>query len=429
MGITPTTWNPSDISAGLPLSNGNLTVGIDSSGSWKAVRAIFPCVDGLYYWEINLAMNYDWPFFAGVATADADLDAYPEDSLEVWMAGMDLLVHGGSVGAGPNGANGVLRFALNKTDGKLWIAKDAGAWYGGGDPEAGTSPTFSGITGTIFPIIYKWCYNVTDRPTTADFGATAFTYAAPSGYEEGYGEDTNVIISGVNLSAIASMSASVPLIPPVILEALAGLSVGSVGADYVLVAGALQVTSGLTIDGVLIFVEGSSRITYELVLTGDADGLSDLTVPISSFQARLRSGDPSFLSVVVPGTAHDAEINARSNGDLVIYMVKTLDSGNIIREEIARATLETIRLDEGEISQSVTLSGHKTLTFSNKAVSLSGGSYKAVTNGMLRYRCSPHIYLKPGDTVTVDGSTFIADSITISISVDQQTMEVAEEGA
>ncbi len=42
-------------------------------------------------------------------------------------------------------------------------------------------------------------------------------------------------------------------------------------------------------------------VRYYCTLTGAPDGLSDLTIPISSFQATKRTGESTYLSVVVPG--------------------------------------------------------------------------------------------------------------------------------
>ena len=45
-----------------------------------------------------------------------------------------------------------LRCAYDAPAGKFWIGNSAG-WFGGGNPETGVNPTFSGITGAIYPMI------------------------------------------------------------------------------------------------------------------------------------------------------------------------------------------------------------------------------------------------------------------------------------
>jgi len=94
--------------------------------------------------------------------------------------------------------------------------------------------------------------------------------------------------------------------------------------------------------------------------------------------------------------------------------------------EISRASLENITTDRGASSESITLVGHKTTTYSPKAVNLTGTSYTNLRDGSLRYRCSPDLYVRPGDTVTVGDDTFTVGEISWTVSVDAETFEVAE---
>ncbi len=55
-------------------------------------------------------------------------------------------------------------------------------------------------------------------------------------------------------------------------------------------------------------------IVYICTLTGSQDATTDVEIPISSFQARLRTADPTYLSVVVPGFDYADRINNRPNG-------------------------------------------------------------------------------------------------------------------
>ena len=68
--------------------------------------------------------------------------------------------------------------ALDLTAGKLWYGKD-GVWMAG-DPAAGTGATHTGVSGTLFPAGNAGAYP--NFNITANFGATAFAYAAPSGF-------------------------------------------------------------------------------------------------------------------------------------------------------------------------------------------------------------------------------------------------------
>jgi hypothetical protein len=173
------------------------------------------------------------------------------------------------------------------------------------------------------------------------------------------------------------------------------------------------------------FIDRDFIVSYLCALS--SPGLPDITLPMSSFQARFRSGDPSFLSVVIPGMEHAGNIVDRANGILRVYMVKTYRDGNRIAECIGMADLDDIRIDEGTLHQSVTLSGYKTETHAAKTINLASASYRMVYQGRKRYRCQPNLYLRPGYTVVVNGETFRADVITWAIGPGTEIMEVAEE--
>jgi len=165
-------------------------------------------------------------------------------------------------------------------------------------------------------------------------------------------------------------------------------------------------------------------IRYKLTLS---DGiLDDIDIPISSFQGRFRTGDPTFLSVVVPGNDQYEDITDRDEGDLILTMQYLIDGVVYHSEEICTVDLEDIRIDEGAGSVSVTLSGHRTVTHIPKTTQLTGESYKAVYGGKIRYRCTPDLYLRPGDICIVGDDTFTAGVITWMVNPSYVTMEVEE---
>jgi hypothetical protein len=105
---------------------------------------------------------------------------------------------------------------------------------------------------------------------------------------------------------------------------------------------------------------------YQCVLTGIADGLDDLIIPISSFQATLRRGDlyfyPRFnfnplliwwpyypllieLSCVIPGSIdYIVDIMDRTHGEIVINKGYKYSDGTINTEEIVRVTYESLQI-------------------------------------------------------------------------------------
>lgn len=251
----------------------------------------------------------------------------------------------------------------------------------------------------------------------------------------------------------------------------------------------LAVTASMSCESVLSFPDSNYTLSYVCYLTPPSGTeLSALTIPMSSFQGRFKNGDPSYLSVVTPGLMLAVDISSifdyssaaarvvagilSPGGDLIpvitssapvlsVYMVKTYADGHQISEQLMAVDLEDVRIDQGGSNQSITLEGHTTKTYSvpyalsglefigeeeggaamavplripstvdpdtaGKIILLEGATYKLLSNGGLRYRCTPNMFVRPGDVVSVNGDVFRADEISFMISVEQQVMEVAE---
>jgi len=188
--------------------------------------------------------------------------------------------------------------------------------------------------------------------------------------------------------------------------------------------------TGIAVDfgGASSFETGSAIIRYFCLLTGAADGTTDLTLPMASFQARRRSGDPTYLSVVIPTVDYADEITARPNGTLKIQ--HAYEQNGVIKqtETIMETSLDEVNPDEGGTNQSTTLVGYSTSTYSAKAVTLSGVTYRSTRAGKYHYRLAkPYIFLNPGDTVTIldDGVVFEVDTMSYFINQTTSTIELA----
>lgn len=170
---------------------------------------------------------------------------------------------------------------------------------------------------------------------------------------------------------------------------------------------------------------------YYFKLTDPKGDQGDVWIPISSFQSRRRNGAPSYLQVVVPGYDSVPDIEARTGGNLEVYLTHKLENEIVRQTKIIDATMDEIRIDEGSNSKSVTLTGYKTETFVSKSVELEGATYRSTTSGKLRYRiASPSLDLNPGDTVSISGDVFKADVVSYYFGAKRngmsQNMEVAE---
>ncbi len=166
----------------------------------------------------------------------------------------------------------------------------------------------------------------------------------------------------------------------------------------------------------------SAVARFYCTLTGAADGLADIELPISSFQARKRQGESNFLSVIVPGMAYAEAVAARSNGELYIEMAYLVNGEATIREEIIRVEDLEINIYEGASSRSINLSGYREATYVAKNASISGSNYKYTMSGRRGFRFpQPDPYLNPGDTLTIEDTD---DELT----VDQISYVIAARG-
>lgn len=107
-----------------------------------------------------------------------------------------------------------------------------------------------------------------------------------------------------------------------------------------------------------IFSINYANKVYIFTLTGTEDGVSDIEIPISSFQSRLQNNGITYLSVVIPGIDYLSAINARLNGELVLKMGYKDGDTILISEIIAQAFLENLRYDEGATNEAIILDGH-----------------------------------------------------------------------
>jgi hypothetical protein len=171
----------------------------------------------------------------------------------------------------------------------------------------------------------------------------------------------------------------------------------------------------------------SRKFFFTLTGDGETPQVVDVEIPISSFQCRRREDSPTYLSVVVPGSAYSSQIAARPNGDLKLEMAYIQHGVTAYRSTIALVDLEAVRIDEGGGSKSTTLIGHRTTTYTPKSIDIQDIIYSRLREGKYTYRCSnPDLYLSPGDTAIADGNEFTVDEIQYVVSPQLQMMEIKE---
>ena len=253
-------------------------------------------------------------------------------------------------------------------------------------------------------------------PVPVDIG-----FPAPAALDMGFGS-TPVVLTGINqwIDADAAQIASWP-----------SPSLVTIGTDLSIQFTAAQMHITPNTGYPEIFQIMNPSILYYFILTGAPDSLDDETIPISSFQARYRSDASTYLSVVIPdGATWIDAVEARPNGELVIKMALATAGVIYQNDEILRVSLDAdgIRYDAGSTSESITLVGHKVESFeSPQTIELSDVVYRRQNgDGTITLRCAaPNIYLRPGDTAEYGDDSITVDTISYSISVSLQTVEVS----
>ena len=184
-----TALNPADMGANLSLSNGDLTVTKTAGVAYSAVRALTGLSSGKYYWELSATLLSGGDRLAtfGVATSSHVLDNYIGINSEGrgYFAQNGAIYPGGAAyGGGALGDGVILGCALDMDNGRIYWSV-AGEWRNFGDPETGTNPAFSDLSGlTVYPAVSLYDGTL-PHSATINFGASPFTYSAPAGYTAG----------------------------------------------------------------------------------------------------------------------------------------------------------------------------------------------------------------------------------------------------
>jgi hypothetical protein len=153
----------------------------------------------------------------------------------------------------------------------------------------------------------------------------------------------------------------------------------------------------------VVHVPRTARSIFRCILTGAENGLDDLHLPISAFNATVRDGDPSYLSCKVPnGSEYEADILLRPDGDIVVRCGVILGNGTEYTEEIVRVNYEDMLIERTSSIDNLTINGHKTRTLGqSKDWSITGVSFYSMNaSGKRRVRGDIDFQLSCGDICT-----------------------------
>lgn len=191
------TWNPADKHAEITLSNGDLSADISAlsvSFDRRAVRGTI-VASGRRYYELTVDVKSGGSLIGiGLAQAGAPLIHGDYTSQAVRMYQQSGAKNGGGVFAGYGaswGQGDVISIVWDGDTGSLHF------WKNGADQ----GEAFSGVTGEWYPFLYFTKDNSAHvSEVTAAFGATAWAYSPPSGFE---GWSTRVRVAGQHTAPYA----------------------------------------------------------------------------------------------------------------------------------------------------------------------------------------------------------------------------------
>lgn len=174
-GPTYATWNPADKNTNVTLSNGDLTA--YKSDSYGGVRSTVAVSTGKWYWEVLIdsgAGNYP---MVGVCPLSLGINT---DGMKSSQSFMYCMTNGYKVNSSwPGSAYGAtcvngdrIGVALDMTAGTITFYKNG----------VSQGVAFSGVTGTLCAVVSSGSGPIQE---TANFGASAFNYSVPSGFNAG----------------------------------------------------------------------------------------------------------------------------------------------------------------------------------------------------------------------------------------------------
>lgn len=163
---------------------------------------------------------------------------------------------------------------------------------------------------------------------------------------------------------------------------------------------------------------------FVATLTGAADALPDVALPLSSLRVTHRDATSSSFSAVVPSLDWITAIQDRPNGQLVVDVYEGDQD-----TELMRGSIYSLRFDQGGTSQSISLSGAPSQADPPEAThTLAGVSYRAWTDaGERRLRAAPLPALRAGDTVIDEGQSYLVDTVTWTAKATANSLQVQME--
>lgn len=150
-------WNSGDLS-GMTLSGFDM-VAAETAGVHSGVRANVGRRSGKFYFEVEVVSGAGDDWLAGLCNGSVSLaSAWSSAGYRImYRGGGSLWADGTNFSSGSGLSNGdKVCFAVDLDTRKCWMRVNGGAWIGGGDPAAGTTPTRTlGGTDALYPVAHS----------------------------------------------------------------------------------------------------------------------------------------------------------------------------------------------------------------------------------------------------------------------------------
>lgn len=154
-GTALTAWNPGYLSPSATVAAANTELRAATTATYANSRSLSPLSGDVYFsarCEKGLAANYGFGITdAAVSLTSAGRYTGDQNSIGLWYEGR-VYMGGTSIHMpGALTASVDIEVAVRVASRRIWLRRSGGAWIGGGDPAANTTPTGTlGGTGALY---------------------------------------------------------------------------------------------------------------------------------------------------------------------------------------------------------------------------------------------------------------------------------------
>jgi hypothetical protein len=207
-----TTWSTTDKSAGITLSNANLTA---TGTAAQSLRAIDRQALGKFYFELTMNTS-NISTYVGLVCQNAALatSTVIDPSVMVNVNGT-IFVNSLSTGIqlGVRASGDIFGIAVDLTNRLAWFrVAPSGNWNANAAYSPATGTGGVAFTGGIGLPMYPWAYFNTAGNIVANFGGSAFTGAVPAGFTSGF--TAGAVIGTNELATQVAAEQWASMIPP-----------------------------------------------------------------------------------------------------------------------------------------------------------------------------------------------------------------------